>query len=152
VRFAEDCAVLDILSGGRTEIAVAIGYRRREAEAFGVDFSSRGRRTDEFLEIVRRPWRGERFSYAGKHFTLKDASIAPATPGEAVDMLNDMRAEGTRRALHAAVPAWNRGVEIRSVCGIVRAGGHPGVSLSSRRTDGSTSRTNKPRPAGAASG
>jgi alkanesulfonate monooxygenase SsuD/methylene tetrahydromethanopterin reductase-like flavin-dependent oxidoreductase (luciferase family) len=77
VRFAEDCALLDIISGGRAEMAVAIGYRRREAEALGVDFSSRGRRTDEFLEIVRRLWTGETFSYAGKHFTLKNASIVP---------------------------------------------------------------------------
>jgi alkanesulfonate monooxygenase SsuD/methylene tetrahydromethanopterin reductase-like flavin-dependent oxidoreductase (luciferase family) len=77
VRFAEDCTVLDILSGGRAEMGVAVGYRRRETEAYGVDFSSRGRRTDEFLEIVRRLWSGETFSYEGKHFTLKNASIVP---------------------------------------------------------------------------
>jgi alkanesulfonate monooxygenase SsuD/methylene tetrahydromethanopterin reductase-like flavin-dependent oxidoreductase (luciferase family) len=77
VRFAEDCAVLDILSGGRAEMAVAVGYRRREAEAYGIDFSSRGRRTDEFLEIVRRLWAGETFSYAGKYFTLQNACIVP---------------------------------------------------------------------------
>jgi len=34
VRFAEDCAVLDILSNGRLEIGVAIGHLRREAEAY----------------------------------------------------------------------------------------------------------------------
>jgi len=78
VRFAEECALLDILSNGRLETAVAVGYRRREAEAYGVDFSSRGRRTDEFLEIVRRLWAGESFSYDGRHFTLKNASIVPA--------------------------------------------------------------------------
>jgi alkanesulfonate monooxygenase SsuD/methylene tetrahydromethanopterin reductase-like flavin-dependent oxidoreductase (luciferase family) len=80
VRFAEECAVLDILSNGRLEMAVAIGYRRREAQAYGVDFSSRGRRTDEFLEIVRRLWAGETFSYQGKHFTLENASIVPTPP------------------------------------------------------------------------
>ena len=48
VRFAEECAVLDILANGRLEIAIAIGYRRREAEAYGVDFSAWGRRTDGF--------------------------------------------------------------------------------------------------------
>ena len=80
VRFAEECAILDILSNGRLEMAVAIGYRRREAEAYGVDFSTRGRRTDEFLEIVTRLWAGETFSYEGKHFNLKNAAIVP-TPG-----------------------------------------------------------------------
>jgi alkanesulfonate monooxygenase SsuD/methylene tetrahydromethanopterin reductase-like flavin-dependent oxidoreductase (luciferase family) len=80
VRFAEECAVLDILANGRLEMALAVGYRRREADAYGVDFSTRGRRTDEFLEIVRRLWAGESFSYAGKYFSLKNASIVPAPP------------------------------------------------------------------------
>jgi alkanesulfonate monooxygenase SsuD/methylene tetrahydromethanopterin reductase-like flavin-dependent oxidoreductase (luciferase family) len=77
VRFAEECAVLDILSNGRLEMALAVGYRRREAEAYGVDFAARGRRVDEFLEIVLRLWAGETFSYQGKHFSLKNASIMP---------------------------------------------------------------------------
>ncbi|MDE2596386.1 MAG: LLM class flavin-dependent oxidoreductase [Sphingomonadales bacterium] len=80
VRFAEECAVLDILSGGRLEMALAIGYRRREAEAFGVDFTRRGARFDEFLEIVRRLWAGERVTFAGKHYTVTDAAIVPASP------------------------------------------------------------------------
>ena len=80
VRFAEECAVLDILSGGRIEMALAIGYRRREAEAYGVDFTKRGSRFDEFLEIVRRLWAGERVSFAGKHFTVNDAAIVPTSP------------------------------------------------------------------------
>src|SRR5579859_6833626 len=77
VRFAEECAVLDTLCGGRLEMAVAIGYRRREYEAYGVDFSTRGRRTDEFLEIVRRLWAGETVCFEGAHFNLKNASITP---------------------------------------------------------------------------
>ncbi len=77
VRFAEECSVLDILSNGRLEMGVAVGYRRSEADAYGIDFTSRGRRTDEFLEIVRRLWAGESFSYEGRHFTLKNASIVP---------------------------------------------------------------------------
>lgn len=80
VRFAEECAVLDILANGRLEIALAVGYRRREADGYGVDFTKRGSRTDEFLEIVQRLWAGESVSYAGKHFTLKDASITPTPP------------------------------------------------------------------------
>ena len=80
LRFAEECAVLDILSGGRLEMALAIGYRRREAEAFGVDFGKRGARFDEFLEIVRRLWAGETVSFEGRHFTLKDARVMPPAP------------------------------------------------------------------------
>jgi alkanesulfonate monooxygenase SsuD/methylene tetrahydromethanopterin reductase-like flavin-dependent oxidoreductase (luciferase family) len=80
VRFAEECAVLDILSNGRLEMALAIGYRRRETNAYGVDFSGRGNRFDEFLQIVRRLWEGETVSFEGKYFTVKDAAIAPLPP------------------------------------------------------------------------
>jgi alkanesulfonate monooxygenase SsuD/methylene tetrahydromethanopterin reductase-like flavin-dependent oxidoreductase (luciferase family) len=80
VRFAQECAVLDILCDGRLEMAVAIGYRRREAEAHGVDFSKRGARTDEFLEIVTRLWRGETVTFEGQHFAVKGAVLAPPAP------------------------------------------------------------------------
>lgn len=80
VRFAEECAVLDILSGGRLEMALGIGYRRREADGYGVDFTTRGRRTDEFLDIVTKLWSGERVSYAGKHFTVANATVTPPPP------------------------------------------------------------------------
>lgn len=77
VRFAEDCAVLDILSRGRLEMAVAVGYRRRETDALGVPFNSRGSRTDEFIQIVRRLWAGETVTHESKHFSIKNAKIEP---------------------------------------------------------------------------
>jgi alkanesulfonate monooxygenase SsuD/methylene tetrahydromethanopterin reductase-like flavin-dependent oxidoreductase (luciferase family) len=80
VRFAEECAVLDILANGRLEMALAIGYRRKETDAFGVDFSRRGSRFDEFLHIVRALWAGETLSFEGKHFSVKNASIMPRSP------------------------------------------------------------------------
>lgn len=80
VRFAEDCAVLDILAGGRLEIGLAIGYRRREAAAMGVDFGKRGKLFDEWLEIVTRLWAGETVDYAGDHFALTGAKTLPPAP------------------------------------------------------------------------
>ncbi|MCJ8156108.1 LLM class flavin-dependent oxidoreductase [Sphingomonas sp. LaA6.9] len=80
VRFAEECAVLDILSNGRLEMALAIGYRRRETEAYGVDFSKRGSQFDEFLEIVRKLWAGATVSFEGRHYTVNNAAIMPQSP------------------------------------------------------------------------
>ncbi|MET0365332.1 MAG: LLM class flavin-dependent oxidoreductase [Sphingobium sp.] len=78
VRFAEECAVLDSFANGRLEMALAIGYRKRETEAFGVDFRKRGAMFDEFLEIVLRLWAGERVTFEGQFYTIKDAAIVPA--------------------------------------------------------------------------
>jgi len=80
VRFAEDCAVLDILSGGRLEMGLAIGYRRRESAAYGADFSKRGRIFDEWLQIVTRLWAGEELGFEGEHFRLTGAKLMPPAP------------------------------------------------------------------------
>lgn len=80
VRFAEDCAVLDTLANGRLEMALAIGYRRRETASYGVDFTKRGARFDEFLEIVRRLWAGETVTFEGKHYSVENARIVPPAP------------------------------------------------------------------------
>ena len=80
VRFATDCAILDILSGGRLEMGMAIGYRRRETAAFGVDFTKRGRLFDEWLEIVTRLWAGETVDFDGKQFQIAGAKLMPPAP------------------------------------------------------------------------
>lgn len=81
VRFAEEAALLDILSNGRLDVQLAIGYRRRETAMYGRDFSKRGRIFDEFLAIVTRLWAGETVSFAGEHFTVRDAKISPLPLG-----------------------------------------------------------------------
>lgn len=77
VRFAEDAAVLDILSNGRLDLGLAIGYRRREYAAAGLDFGKRGARFDEQLHILRALWAGETVTFEGKHFNIHNARIAP---------------------------------------------------------------------------
>ena len=77
LRLAEDMAALDVLSMGRAELAVGVGYLRSETDAFGIDFKSRGRRTDELLEVVRRLWGGETVTFRGEFFNLEEARISP---------------------------------------------------------------------------
>jgi alkanesulfonate monooxygenase SsuD/methylene tetrahydromethanopterin reductase-like flavin-dependent oxidoreductase (luciferase family) len=77
VRFAEECAVLDHLSGGRLEVGLAIGYRQRESRAYGADFTKRGRLFDEWLEVVTRLWAGDEVDFEGRFFNLQGARIMP---------------------------------------------------------------------------
>lgn len=86
VRFAEDCALLDILSNGRLDLGLAIGYRKRETAAFGVDFTRRGARFDEFLQIVTRLWAGEEVTFEGKHFQIAGAKLMPPAPNGGVPL------------------------------------------------------------------
>lgn len=81
VRFAEDAALVDILSSGRLDLGLAIGYRKRETAAIGVDFTKRGARFDEFLQIVTRLWAGETVDFEGKYFQIAGAKTMPPAPG-----------------------------------------------------------------------
>ena len=87
MRFASDCAVLDCIAGGRLEITLAIGYRRRETQAYGVDFARRGAMFDEFLEIVTRLWAGETVTFAGKFYQIQDAFLSPPPPRGRIPLL-----------------------------------------------------------------
>ena len=78
VRLAEDLAVLDNLSGGRVEIGVGLGYAPQDFAGYGMPASHRLSRTDEGLEILRRCFSGERFSFTGKRYQAEDVIIKPA--------------------------------------------------------------------------
>ena len=78
VLVAKQCATIDVLSEGRLLPAFGIGSPAApEWQAMGLDTATRGRVTDEALEIITRLWREESVYFAGRHFTLKGAGIAP---------------------------------------------------------------------------
>jgi len=64
---AKECASLDRLSGGRLELGIGVGWVREEAAALGVNFEDRGRRTDEYIEVLRTLWREPVASFHGEH-------------------------------------------------------------------------------------
>ncbi len=77
VRVAEDAATIDILSNGRFELGVGVGYRPQEFAGLGLRSQDRGARMDEGLEIIRALWRGETVDYRGRHFSVEGAKLAP---------------------------------------------------------------------------
>jgi alkanesulfonate monooxygenase SsuD/methylene tetrahydromethanopterin reductase-like flavin-dependent oxidoreductase (luciferase family) len=77
LRLAEDAAVVDVISNGRLRLGLGLGYRAEEFAGFGVPRSERLGRTLETLEILRRAWTGERFSFDGKYFKFADVRILP---------------------------------------------------------------------------
>ena len=77
VRVAEDCATIDILSNGRFELGVGVGYRPQEFAGLGVSTRDRASLVNEGLEIIRRLWEGESLSFAGEHYQLEDLGLSP---------------------------------------------------------------------------
>lgn len=66
VKIAEQIAVLDIVSGGRLEVAFGAGYIPSEFARFKVPFNERGRLMEEGLAIIVRALKGERFEIEGR--------------------------------------------------------------------------------------
>ena len=77
IRLAEDFAVVDQLSGGRTIAGFGIGWRDEEFRAFDIDTKTRVRRMREIIDIVRLAWTEDRFDYQGKHHDLTSVAVTP---------------------------------------------------------------------------
>ena len=78
VLLAKQCATIDVLSEGRLLPAFGIGSPLGpEWTALDIDTKTRGRRTDESLEIIARLWREDSVDFQGRHYKLNGASISP---------------------------------------------------------------------------
>lgn len=81
---AKEFAGVDLISRGRLILALGVGGDNpKEFEAAAVPLERRGRRTTETIEILKRYFSGERFSYQGELFRLEDVWLdpPPARPG-----------------------------------------------------------------------
>ena len=75
---ARALATMHKVAPGRMLFGVGVGGEdRNEIELCGVDPRTRGKRTNESLEIIRRLMAGETFDYDGEFFTLNRACIKP---------------------------------------------------------------------------
>lgn len=84
VVLAKRLATVDVLSKGRLRLlTVGVGALPGEAAAVGVDFTSRGRRADEAIDVLRLLWSGgaDGVSYAGEFFAFEDLCSFPQPAG-----------------------------------------------------------------------
>jgi probable F420-dependent oxidoreductase len=84
VVLAKRLATIDVLSKGRMRLlTVGLGTLPGEARAVGVDFSTRGRRADEAIDVMRLLWAGgeEGVSFDGEFFSFHDVCSFPKPHG-----------------------------------------------------------------------
>jgi probable F420-dependent oxidoreductase len=77
VVLAKAAATLDHLSGGRLMLGIGVGELPEEYAAVGMDFSTRGRRMDEYIDAIRLLWREETASFAGEHVQFDQVECRP---------------------------------------------------------------------------
>jgi probable F420-dependent oxidoreductase len=72
---AKQAAELQTLSNGRFELGVGISWNTAEYHAMGQDFTNRGRRMAEQLEVLRRLWSEPYVSFVGRYHTLDQVGL-----------------------------------------------------------------------------
>ncbi len=77
VRMATDAAFLDVLSGGRFELGLGIGYRDVEYEGFGGHRKERVGRTVELIEICRQAWADGPVEHEGRYYQRTGFEVTP---------------------------------------------------------------------------
>jgi probable F420-dependent oxidoreductase len=80
VMLAKELAILDVISGGRLDFGIGISGQRGtevEFEAMGVSVRTRGRRTNEMLDIMKRLWTEEKVAHQGRFFDFENVTLVP---------------------------------------------------------------------------
>ena len=77
VLVAKQAAEVAILSNNRLVLGVGVGWNTVEYDALNEEFGNRGRRQEEQVELMRRLWNEDVFSYDGEHHRFEHASILP---------------------------------------------------------------------------
>jgi probable F420-dependent oxidoreductase len=77
VVLAKQIASLDVVSGGRFVFGVGVGYLEPEFRAIGADFEHRGRRTDEYLDVLHHLWYDQNPEHHGEFFDFAGVDAHP---------------------------------------------------------------------------
>jgi probable F420-dependent oxidoreductase len=77
VLVTKQAAEVDLLTGGNFRLGIGLGWNAVEYEALGKDFSTRGKRSEEQVELMRRLWTEQSVSHDGPSETITGAGIAP---------------------------------------------------------------------------
>jgi probable F420-dependent oxidoreductase len=67
---AKQAATVDVLSAGRLDLGLGIGWMPEEFAATGASTARRGARTEEYLAVLRTLWADEVSSFGGEFYTI----------------------------------------------------------------------------------
>jgi probable F420-dependent oxidoreductase len=77
VVLAKMAATIDVLSGGRFDLGVGVGWQREEYEAAGLSFSDRGRLLNHTIEVCQALWRNQTAAYSSDELSFTNIHQMP---------------------------------------------------------------------------
>jgi probable F420-dependent oxidoreductase len=136
VLVAKQCATIDVLSEGRLLPAFGIGSPLApEWRTLNLDTKTRGRKTDEGLEIIGRLWREETVDFEGVHYHLSGASISPKPVQPDLPMWIGGSSEAAIRRTARFGTGWQAGAETPDQVAEVIAGIRAAAAAEGRAID-----------------
>lgn len=97
---AKEVATLDTYSKGRITLGVGVGWVKEEVEDLNQDFTDRGRRANEWIEVMKALWTQDVSSYSGDYFQFEGviSNPKPAQKGGVPLMIGGHSDAAARRA------------------------------------------------------
>lgn len=95
---AKSVGTAAVLTGGRVSLGVGVGWCREEFELLGQDFASRGRRTDEALELLTDLWSPGWTERDGEHYPTPRLTMEPTPPDPVPILVGGLSDVALRRA------------------------------------------------------
>ncbi|MDP9075549.1 MAG: TIGR03619 family F420-dependent LLM class oxidoreductase [Actinomycetota bacterium] len=77
VLLARQLTTLDVVSAGRLDVGLGLGWSPDEFEAAGAAMAGRGERADEFIEVLKAIWTTDPVEFDGTHFQVARSIIGP---------------------------------------------------------------------------
>jgi probable F420-dependent oxidoreductase len=77
VALAKRLATVDVLSRGRLVAGLGLGWSEDEHIAGGVEYATRGARSEEFIEVLTKCWKQDPVTHSGTFFQVPAAFIGP---------------------------------------------------------------------------
>ncbi len=74
---AKELATLDVLSGGRVELGLGVGWLKEEFDALGVPWEKRGARNDEYIAAMRELWKAPHAEFHGEFVDFEPCTCSP---------------------------------------------------------------------------
>lgn len=106
VLVAKQAAQVDLMAQGRFRFGVGVGWNAVEYEALGQDFSTRGRREEEQIELLRRLWTEESVTFAGRFDTVTGAGLAPLPVQRPIPIWLGGASEAAYRRIGRVADGW----------------------------------------------
>ena len=95
---AKSVGTAAVLSGGRVALGVGIGWCREEFDLLGQDFHTRGKRTDEALDLMRALWEPGWTEFEGRHYSAPRLVMEPTPPARIPVYVGGLSEVAFRRA------------------------------------------------------